>query len=81
MTSTTVERVREIITGLFDETAVDVKPDTSFVDDLHMSSDNWAEFLFALEEIVGTEVTDEEAKGFKTVQNVVDYVDRRAKSS
>ena len=52
----------------------EVKPDSSFIDDLGADSLDTVELVMALEEAFETEIPDEEAEKITTVQAAIDYV-------
>ncbi len=76
--STTYERVKKIVLQqlLVDESKVE--PEASFVDDLDADSLDLVELIMSLEEEFGLEIADEEAEDIRTVQDAVDYIDRRS---
>lgn len=72
--SSVAERVQKIVVeqlGVKDE---DVKPDSSFVDDLGADSLDTVELVMALEEEFSTEIPDEDAEKITTVQQAIDYI-------
>jgi acyl carrier protein len=52
----------------------DVKPDSSFIDDLGADSLDTVELIMALEEEFDTEIPDEDAEKLATVQDAIDYI-------
>ncbi|HBD11007.1 MAG TPA: acyl carrier protein, partial [Porticoccaceae bacterium] len=52
----------------------DVKPDSSFVDDLGADSLDTVELIMALEEEFDTEIPDEEAEKLTTVEDAINYI-------
>ena len=52
----------------------EVKPESSFIDDLGADSLDTVELVMALEEAFETEIPDEEAEKITTVQAAIDYV-------
>lgn len=52
----------------------DVKPESSFVDDLGADSLDTVELIMALEEEFDTEIPDEEAEKLTTVRSAIDYI-------
>ncbi len=52
----------------------EIKPDSSFIDDLGADSLDTVELVMALEEAFETEIPDEEAEKITTVQAAIDYV-------
>jgi acyl carrier protein len=74
------ERVKQIIVDQLGVDAADVTPASSFVDDLGADSLDRVELIMALEETFGIEIPDEDAEKIATVQDVVDYIQKNAKS-
>lgn len=52
----------------------EIKPSSSFVDDLGADSLDTVELIMALEEEFDTEIPDEEAEKITTVQQAIDYI-------
>lgn len=52
----------------------EVKPDTSFIEDLGTDSLDTIELVMALEEKFNIEIPDEDTKEMNTVANVVKYI-------
>ena len=76
---------QEILTGLgeiIDEVAGvpadQVTPDKTFVDDLDIDSLSMVEIAVAAQDKFGVEIPDDQLKDLKTVQDVIDYVQRTA---
>jgi acyl carrier protein len=74
---------QEILTGLseiIDEIAGvpadEVTPDKTFVDDLDIDSLSMVEIAVAAQDKFGVEIPDDQLKDLKTVQDVIDYVER-----
>ena len=79
---------QEILTGLgeiVDEIAGipadQVTPDKSFVNDLDIDSLSMVEIAVAAQDRFGVEIPDDELKNLKTVQDVVNYVQRSGVSA
>lgn len=68
------ERVKKIIVEQLGVKPEDVKPESSFVEDLGADSLDTVELVMALEEEFETEIPDEEAEKISTVQAAIDYV-------
>ncbi len=77
--ATVFERVRNIIVEQLGVEGEQVKPDTSFVDDLNADSLDLVELIMSLEEEfsqggASVEISDEDAEKIQTVKNAVDYL-------
>ncbi|WP_462158112.1 acyl carrier protein [Pseudoalteromonas sp. GB56] len=72
------ERVKKIIVEQLGVKEEEVKSEASFVDDLGADSLDTVELVMALEEEFDTEIPDEEAERFTTVQAAIDYVTAHA---
>ena len=68
------ERVIKMVAEQLGVKEDDVKPDSSFVDDLGADSLDTVELIMALEEEFDTEIPDEEAEKITTVQQAIDYI-------
>ena len=55
-----------------------IKPEAELVKDLGMNSIELSELVLACEEKYGIEVDEEMAKNFVTVQDIVDYMEKKA---
>lgn len=70
------ERVIKMVAEQLGVKEEDVKPDSSFVDDLGADSLDTVELIMALEEEFDTEIPDEEAEKITTVQQAIDYINK-----
>ncbi|MAZ71410.1 MULTISPECIES: acyl carrier protein [Porticoccus] len=68
------ERVAKMVAEQLGVKEADVKPESSFVEDLGADSLDTVELIMALEEEFDTEIPDEEAEKIATVQNAIDYI-------
>lgn len=80
--ATILERVKKIVVDQLGVDGAEIKPDSSFVDDLNADSLDLVELVMSLEEEFSTEgrpmeIPDEDAEKIKTVQDVVDYLKER----
>ena|SRR3990167_867641 len=74
------ERVKNIIV---DQLGVDekaVKGSATFIEDLGADSLDIVELVMAMEEEFGMEIPDEDAEKIKTVKDVTDYIESKAKA-
>jgi acyl carrier protein len=77
--ATVFERVRKIIGEQLGVDEAEIKPETSFVDDLNADSLDLVELIMSLEEEFSKagksiEVSDEDAEKITTVQDAVNYI-------
>jgi acyl carrier protein len=77
--ATVFERVRKIIGEQLGVDEGEIKPETSFVDDLNADSLDLVELIMSLEEEFSKagksiEVSDEDAEKIVTVQDAVNYI-------
>jgi acyl carrier protein len=76
-----LEGLGEIIEEVAGVPAADVTPDKTFVDDLDIDSLSMVEIAVAAQDKFGVEIPDDQLKDLKTVQDVVDFVQRNEGSS
>jgi acyl carrier protein len=74
----TFDRVKKVVAEQLDRDPEEVTPEASFVVDLGADSLDQVELIMALEEEFDIEIPDEDAEGIRTVQNAVDYIDKKA---
>jgi acyl carrier protein len=77
--ATVFERVKRIVVNQLGVEEAEVKPESSFVDDLNADSLDLVELVMSLEEEFSNEgnrieIPDEDAEKIKTVQDAVDYI-------
>lgn len=72
--SSVEERVKKIVVEQLGVKEEEVKPESSFVDDLGADSLDTVELVMALEEEFECEIPDEEAEKITTVQQAINYV-------
>jgi acyl carrier protein len=77
--ATVFERIRKIIAEQLGVEENDIKPNTSFVEDLNADSLDLVELIMSLEEEFGQggqgfEISDEDAEKITTVQDAVNYI-------
>ena len=71
-------RVRHVIHRHLDVDESRVRTSASFVDDLGADSVGLVELTLALEEEFEIDIEDEDAERMRTVQDAIEYVERRA---
>lgn len=77
--ATIFERVKRIVVNQLGVEESEVKPESSFVDDLNADSLDLVELVMSLEEEFSNEakqieIPDADAEKIKTVQDAVDYI-------
>ena len=83
--ATVFERVQKIIAEQLGVDESEIKPETSFVDDLNADSLDLVELIMSLEEEFSTEgqtveISDEDAEKIATVKDAVSYIDEHGGS-
>ena len=73
------DRVKEIICEQLGVSADEVTPQASFIEDLGADSLDLVELVMALEEEYGMKISDEDAEKIRTVQDVLDYINKQKK--
>lgn len=71
------EKVVNITANQLGADKSEIEADTVFVDDLDADSLDIVELVMALEEEFGVEIPDEDAEKIRTVQDSVDYVEKK----
>jgi acyl carrier protein len=66
--------VKRIITEQLDVDEADIKPESTFIDDLGADSLGLVELVLAFEEAFGIEIPDEDTEKIRSVQDAVDYI-------
>jgi acyl carrier protein len=75
------ERVRDVMVKTFGLGEEQVTPMARLVDDLALDSLDWAELIVILERETGREISDSDVKAIRTVEDILDLVDRQATSA
>ena len=73
------EKVKEIIVEQLGVRREEVKPESSFIDDLGADSLDTVEIVMALEEEFGIEIPDEDAEKMSTVGEAIQYIENKVK--
>lgn len=71
-------KVKEIVAEQLSVDVAEIKPESSFQNDLGADSLDTVELVMALEEAFEIEIPDEAAEGIATVQNAVDFIASKA---
>jgi len=70
------DEVKEVIVEQLNVNPDEVKLESNFVEDLGADSLDVVELVMALEEKFEIEIPDSEAEKIKTVQDVIDYIEK-----
>jgi len=73
------EKVKEIIAEQLGVKKEEIRPESSFVDDLGADSLDTVEIVMALEEEFGIEIPDEDAEKITTVGEAIQYIEDKVK--
>ena len=68
------DKLKEIIADKLSVNEDEITMESTFIDDLGADSLDRVELIMALEEELEMEIPDEDAEGFKTVGDVVEYI-------
>jgi acyl carrier protein len=71
--------VRRIIKDQLDVEEKDIKPESTFIDDLGADSLGLVELVLAFEEAFEIDIPDEDTEKIRTVQDAIDYIEKNAK--
>ena len=71
--------VKRIIKEQLDVDEKDIKPESSFIDDLGADSLGLVELVLAFEEAFEIDIPDEDTEKIRTVQDAVSYIESHAK--
>lgn len=71
------EKVKEIISEQLGVKKEEIKPESSFIDDLGADSLDTVEVVMALEEEFGIEIPDEDAEKITTVGDATKYIEEK----
>src|SRR5437762_6938203 len=73
--------VKRIIKEQLDVEEKDIKPESTFIDDLGADSLGLVELVLAFEEAFEIDIPDEDTEKIRTVQDAIDYIEKNAKRS
>ena len=71
--------VKRIIKEQLDVDEKDIKPESSFIDDLGADSLGLVELVLAFEEAFEIDIPDEDTEKIRTVQDAISYIEKHAK--
>ena len=72
--------VKRIIKEQLDVDEKDIKPESSFIDDLGADSLGLVELVLAFEEAFEIDIPDEDTEKIRTVQDAIDYIEKNSPS-
>ena len=72
-------QVKRIIKEQLDVDEKDIKPESTFIDDLGADSLGLVELVLAFEEAFEIDIPDEDTEKIRTVQDAVSYVEEHVK--
>jgi acyl carrier protein len=72
--------VKKIIKEQLDVDEKDIKPESTFIDDLGADSLGLVELVLAFEEAFEIDIPDEDTEKIRTVQDAVDYIEKHLAS-
>lgn len=71
--------VKRIIIEQLDVDEKDIKPESSFIDDLGADSLGLVELVLAFEEAFEIDIPDEDTEKIRSVQDAISYIEQHAK--
>jgi acyl carrier protein len=72
-------QVKKIIKDQLDVDEKDIKPESTFIDDLGADSLGLVELVLAFEEAFEIDIPDEDTEKIRTVQDAIDYIEKHTK--
>jgi len=75
------EEIKDVVSEQLGAKPEEVKPESSFIDDLGADSLDTVELVMALEEKFGIEIPDEDAEKMLTLNDVVKYIESKSNIS
>ena len=79
MSATIEQKVKNIIADQLGVGEEEIKPTSSFIEDLGADSLDIVELVMAFEEAFDLDIPDEDAEKIATVKNAVDYIEAKKK--
>ena len=79
MTTDIPSEVKRIIKEQLDGDEKDIKPESSFIDDLGADSLGLVELVLAFEEAFQIDIPDEDTEKIRTVHDAIEYIEKHAK--
>ena len=73
------ERVYRIIKEQLDVDEANIKPESTFIDDLGADSLGLVELVLAFEEAFEIDIPDEDTEKIRSVQDAISYLEKNAK--
>jgi len=70
------ERFKDIMVNTFGVEAGRITRSARLIEDLELDSLDWTELLVVLERETGLEISESEAKGIRTVADLLELIDR-----
>ncbi|MDX2051306.1 MAG: acyl carrier protein [Polyangiaceae bacterium] len=71
-----IAKVKQIIKEQLDVDEKDIKPESTFIDDLGADSLGLVELVLAFEEAFEIDIPDEDTEKIRTVQDAVSYIQK-----
>ena len=68
------DKIREVISSQMGVPQDEIKPETTFIEDLNADSLDVFQIISELEEVFGMEFSNEDAENIKTVGDAAEYV-------
>jgi len=75
------EEIKDVVSEQLGAKPEEVRPESSFIDDLGADSLDTVELVMALEEKFGIEIPDEDAEKMLTLDDVVKYIESKSNLS
>lgn len=73
------DKVKDLVAKQLSIDVKEITPEASFLDDLGADSLDTVELIMALEEEFDVEIPDEDAEGIRKVQDVLTFIEAKAK--